>query len=358
MKSLITEIESAISRGTPEARRKALEHATDVLVAGTYNEDQIWVFGEVIAKLMDELEESARAALSKKLSTSSNAPFRVMRSLALDESIDVAGPALQHSDRVDRNTLITTANTKSTAHLLAVARRKSVEPPITDIMVRRGAREVIAALVDNEGAAFSEFGFLHLVQRTTDDTIIAHTLGSRKDIPRHVFQQLISKASEEVRRKLISERTDLAPEINSTVMDATGRLHAKFGPASFEYFQAKRIIRTLREQRRLNEEQVHQFAQQRRFYEVTVALSVLCDVPSHVVERALNSSDQATILILTKALNMAWPTAMAVLFLAAPNQRINAQTLQRLENEYSFLRIETSQEVLQVYRARKLPTDN
>lgn len=354
MSSLLTEIEDAMSRGTPESRARALSHATDILVRGRYDEDQIWVFGEVISRLMDELEENARAALSKTLASSPNAPKSVVSRLALDNSIRVAGPVLQHSERVGRSALVEVVNTKGQDHLLAVARRKSIDSVLTDALVRRGDREVVSTLVNNKGAEISEFGFLHLVRRTANDSIIAEALGLRQDIPRHVFQQLIAKASEEVRRKLAGERVDLLPIIDDAVSDATERLHAKFGPASAEYFQAKRTVRALREQGRLNESQIHQLAQQRRFYDATVALATLCDVPPHLVERAFSNDDRETILILAKARNFGWPTAMALLFLAAPEQRMTGQALDRLETEYSFLSVETSQEVLHVYRTRRV----
>jgi uncharacterized protein (DUF2336 family) len=353
MNSLLANIESTISRGTPQTRAKALEHATNLLIAGKYNEDEIWIFGELISKLMEELEERARAVLSRRMSASSNAPFQVMRRLALDDSINVAGPALQFSEKVDPSTLIETATTKGQRHLMAVARRRSVDQPVTDILVRRGDRDVVVALVDNGGASFSEFGFLHLLTRSINDSIIAEHLGTRRDIPRHIFQQLIAKASEEVRRKLISERGDLVAEINSTVIDATERLHAKFGPASKEYFQAKRTVRSLREQGRLDEKQLHAFALQDKIYEATVALAVLCNLPVHMVETALRNGDYETTLLLAKALDLSWTTAMAMLFLAAPDQRISGSKLDQLKSEYSFLNVETSQEVLQVYRSRK-----
>lgn len=353
MSSLLTEIEDAISRGTPESRARALAHATDILVRGRYDEDQIWVFGEVISKLMDELEESARCALSKTLATSANAPKSVMSRLALDNSIRVAGPVLRHSDRIARSALVEVVNTKGQDHLLAVAQRKSVDTILTDTLVRRGDREVVSTLVNNKGAELSEFGFLHLVRRTANDSIVAEALGLRQDIPRHVFQQLIAKAAEEVQRKLVSERVDLVGAIDEAVSEATERLHAKFGPASSEYFQAKRTVRALRDQGRLNENQIHHLAQQRRFYDTTVALATLCDVPPHLVERAFSNDDRETILILAKERNFGWPTAMALLFLGAPEQRMTGQALERLETEYSFLSVETSREVLHVYRNRK-----
>jgi uncharacterized protein (DUF2336 family) len=353
MSSLLVSIENTISGGTPQSRAKALEHATNLLVAGKYNEDEIWIFGELITKLMEELEERARSVLSRRLSASSNAPMQVMHRLALDDSINVAGPVLQLSERVDAATLIETATTKGQRHLMAVARRRAVDQPVSDILVRRGDREVVVALVDNGGAALSELGFLHLLTRSMNDSIIAEHLGSRRDIPRHIFQQLIAKASEEVRRKLIGERGDLVASINSSVIDATERLHAKFAPASNEYFQAKRTVRSLREQGRLDEQQLHTFAMQDRIYEATVALAVLCDLPIHMVETALRNGDYETTLLLAKAIDLSWATAMAMLFLAAPERRINGAKLDQMKSEYSFLNVETSQEVLQVYRLRK-----
>jgi hypothetical protein len=46
-RSFLQEIDDAVLRGSPESRARALWHATDLLIAGRYTEDQIWVFGEV-----------------------------------------------------------------------------------------------------------------------------------------------------------------------------------------------------------------------------------------------------------------------------------------------------------------------
>src|SRR4029078_7011157 len=74
----LKDLNEAISRGTPESRARALWHATDILIEGRYTEDQIWVFGEVIGRLADEIELAARARLSKKLAHRANAPFKVL----------------------------------------------------------------------------------------------------------------------------------------------------------------------------------------------------------------------------------------------------------------------------------------
>ena len=99
--SLLKELNDAASKGSAESRLRALWHATDLLIAGTYTEDEIWTFGEVIGILAAEIEVATRSQLAKRLARIDNAPINVVKRLAFDDSIDVAGPILRHS-RVPR----------------------------------------------------------------------------------------------------------------------------------------------------------------------------------------------------------------------------------------------------------------
>ena len=193
-------------QGSAESRLRALWHATDLLIAGTYTEDEIWTFGEVIGILAAEIEVAARSQLAKRLARIENAPITVVKRLAFDDSIDVAGPILRHSERLDVKTLVTNIRTKSQSHLLAISKRNTIAVPVTDELVTRGNRVVVSSVATNKGANLSNFGFLHLIKRSENDSILAEHLGQRKDIPRHLFQQLIAKASDDVRNKLAQER--------------------------------------------------------------------------------------------------------------------------------------------------------
>ena len=350
--SFLTELEDAVSRGTPESCLSALWHATDILIAGRYSEEQIATFGEVINRLAEEIEHTARTQLSSKLAPSGNASFSVIRKLAFDDSIDVAGPVLRQSERIDTKTLIANARTKSQRHLLAISKRKSLSDAVTDVLVVRGSPEVVTSVAANDGARFSGLGFLHLLQRSEEDSILAEQLGLRKDIPRHLFQQLIAKASDEVKRKLADERPDMGDLIHNVVTDVTGTIHAKFGPASKNYFAAKRMISRLQQYGDLNEDRVFEFAHSLKFNETAAALSLLCDVPADVVERALVDSNREMVLILARALDFSWATTMSLLFLGAPNYRITAGDLERMQNDFRKLNVETSKHVLSVYRSR------
>ena len=133
------------------------------MIAGRYTDDQIWIFGEVIGRLADEIELAARAELAKRLAHTEKAPINVVKKLAFDDSIDVAGPVLRHSERIDAKTLVANARTKSQAHLLAIAKRTFVPDVVTDELVTRGNREVVRSVAANNGACISNFGFLHMI---------------------------------------------------------------------------------------------------------------------------------------------------------------------------------------------------
>jgi len=351
--SLLQELEVAVSRGSAESRQRALWYATDLLIAGRYTDDEIWMFGEVIGLLERDIAVAARAQLAKRLARVDNAPTSIINKLAFDDSIDVAGPVLRESERLDTQALVANARSKSQQHLLAISKRKSIVEDVTDVLVTRGNREVVNSVATNNGARLSDFGILNMIKRSESDSILFEQLGRRKDIPRHLFQQLIAKASDNTKKKLESERPDAASQIQTLVTDVTGTLHSKFGPASKSHFDAKRAVAREKYYGNLNENKIFEYAQSHKFEEVRAGLSLLCSLPVDVVERALIDKSREAMLILAKALGFSWETTMSLLFLGAPDHRIVSQDLDRMRREFAGLDIETSRSVLKTYQSRK-----
>jgi uncharacterized protein (DUF2336 family) len=351
--SFLRELDEAVSRGTPESRKRALWHTTDLMIAGSYSDDEIWTFGEVIGRLADEIEVAARAQLAKRLARFDRAPVNIIHKLAFDDEIEVAGPVLQESERLEAYALVANVCLKSQTHMLAISQRKAIDESVTDVLVTRGNQDVVKSVANNNGARFSDFGFLHMIQRAEGDSILAEQLGLRKDIPRHVFQQLIAKASEDVRKRLEHERPGMIDQIQSTVTDVAGALQSKFGPVSRSYYVAKRVVTTQHQQGNLNEDSISLYARSHKLDEVTIGLSLLCALPGDVIERAVLDKNRETLLILAKALDFSWATTMSLLFLGAKDHRITAKELRDLESDFGRLNIKTSRSVLELYQSRK-----
>ena len=146
-------------------------------------------------------------------------------------------------------------------------------------------------------------------------------------------------------------------QISSVVTEVAAKIHARSGrasgDASDDHVIASRRVAKLHQRGELTEDEVFEFAHSLKFDETAVALSLLCSLPTDIVERALVDKNRESILIVAKALDFSWTTAMALLFLGAPNYRITAGDLDRLKIDFIRLKNETCLRVLDVYRTRK-----
>jgi hypothetical protein len=145
----------------------------------------------------------------------------------------------------------------------------------------------------------------------------------------------------------------LASQVQTAVTDVTGALHARFGPATKNYFGAKRTVGKLHQYGQLNEDKLFEFAHSLKLEETTVGLSILCALPVNVVERALVDENKEVILVLARALDLSWTTTMSLLFLGAANYRIIASDLDKMKRAFFRLNVDTSKKVLKTYQARR-----
>src|SRR5258705_3532944 len=165
--NLIDQLEDALAQSDIGRRAETFRRVTDLFVPGSgkFSGEQIALFDDVMSRLLEQIELSARAAFGKRLAMIPDAPLRVIRGLALDDEIEVAGPVLAHSERLDDPILVESATTKSQDHLLAISRRKTLAEPVTDVLVERGNREVAVSTAGNMGARFPISANSPLVKR-------------------------------------------------------------------------------------------------------------------------------------------------------------------------------------------------
>jgi uncharacterized protein (DUF2336 family) len=353
--SLFTQLEHAIARGSAQRRAEMLAQITDVFIAGSgqFSDDEIAVFDEVITRLADKIEASARALLARRLAPVANAPFKVTRILASDDEIRVAYPILVQSERVDEATLVETARTKSQAHLLAISRRKTLSERITDVLVERGDREVVLSTARNKGAKFSREGLSLLVERTDGDDTLAESVGVRPDIPHVLFLTLLAKASHMVQAKLIRERRHSKHDIKAAVSAAAGGIRSEALAESPSYAQARALVRSLYESGQLNDGAIHSLAESGKFEETTTALARLCGVPVTVVEQAMIHQHSEMILVLAKAAGLSWAATKALLSFRARQRRIPANEIEQSLASFERLKRDTAQQIVEFYRLRE-----
>jgi uncharacterized protein (DUF2336 family) len=352
--NLIDQLEAAFAHRDIRQRAETLRKLTDLFVsgAGRYSEEQIALFDEVMGRLVEEIDVSARETFGRRLADIANAPPRVMRGLALDDSIEVAGPVLSHSERLDDATLVEGARTKSQGHLMAISRRKVLTEPVTDVLVQRGDRDVAVSTAANAGARFSDFGYSTLVQRAQNDGDLALAVWVRPEIPRQHLLALFAQASEAVRQKLEASESAKGGILQDVIAQASNRIQTDIREGSTVYSAARVRVLALQQAGRLDEAQLMQFATAGQFDETTIALSLMTELPIGVIERAIANQRSEQILVLAKAIGLGWETAKAILLLQAGSKGSSSAQLDHCCETFVRLHPDTARKAIQFYRLR------
>ena len=352
--SLLDELETTLASGTSSRGIEILTSVTDLFINGAqrFSEDQIGVFDDVMARLMVRIEAKARAKLAQRLAPIANAPSNVIHLLASDDDIEVARPVLTRSERLGEHTLVATANSKSQQHLYAITQRDALSEAVTDILVERGDRDVVHAVVKNRGARFSDAGFRVLVTRSNGDDALASEVGMRSDIPRPHFLMLLEKASSAVRARLAAENPQASTTIDGVMAEVVGGIRDEIRNSSPAFAAAEAEVARQNRIRRIGEAEIYQYARDRKFEETAIALALLCDTPIDVVERALLDPGAEIVLILAKVAGLSSTTTKAVLLLRAADRGMSTEDLEQALMSFNRLQPETAKRVLGFFRTR------
>lgn len=182
---LIAELDARLNKASRLDQSTILRRLTDLFVegAGTFSDDQVALFDDVIGRLVKTADHRTLADLSGRLANIDNAPMTVIDWLARHDDVTIAGPVLQNSTIVTNTTLLEIACTRNERHLLAIAGRSVIGTAVSDILVDRGSSETARKIVDNKGATFSELGFVKLINRARSDKALAAAIERRADLP-------------------------------------------------------------------------------------------------------------------------------------------------------------------------------
>ena len=331
-----------------------LRRLTDYFLvnADQYSDDEIALIDDVFVRLVETIEESARALLAIRLAPLSKAPPKILHILASDNAIEVSSPILIQSERLDDASLIDCAKTKSQEHLLAISLRHTLAEEVTDVLVERGDPQVVLSTAKNRGAKFSNKGFAILVKRSDGDDRLATCVGGRPDIPERLFHELLETASATVRAKLEAERPAALQDIHRVVSDVTGRLRTEATAQTPEYAAARVLVTSLDRAGQLNAAKLDALAKADRFEEIVSALSLMSGMPIDFVERAIDDADAESLLVLCKATGLSWETTRSILTLSGRKHPRSTAEMDQCLTAFQLLKQPTAKQILGFRRTR------
>src|ERR1700682_6523274 len=361
--SIVDEIKTIIHIGSAEKRLATAKHVTDLFLssAGSFNHEQIELFGDLLERLIKTIEiraiadVSARIALAEmsvQLAPVAQAPPSVVRRLAKNDEIAVAGPVLTESARLSSEDLVEIAETKGEQHLLAISGRWWLKEVVTDALLSRRYPTVSRRIINNPGARVSAAGFAIVLGQAESDPELAVETGIRVDLPAELRQQLLRNATEAVRSRLLARAPPhLFEEIRSAIAAVAAGVNREMSKVR-DFTAAGRFVTLLKDNGELNEATLFGFARQRKYEETVAALAELSQSTVDVVRPLMQSLRDDGVLIPCKVAGLGWETVHAVLESRFATGSLGPHELVEAKSQFARLTTENARRLLRFWQVR------
>lgn len=353
--SLIPGLDEIVRNGDPKRRAEAARRITELYLQGAanYRADHVDLFDGILTGLVPHAELAARADLAERLSILANAPRALVGQLAREDEIAIAGPLLRRSPVIDEQALVEIARSKGQGHLLAMSERPTLSPDLTDVMVRRGDREVVRRAAGNAGALFSHAGYSGLIKRAGQDAVLTLAVGQRADLSGPHLKELLAGSVEVVRRRLFEV---VRPERQADIEAAMGEIASGPGQAENrrDFAPAQRTVLALHNAGQLNEAALLGFAKAFRYEESIATLSAMAAVKLATLDRLIAGDRHDPILIVGKVIGLEWATVRALILLRlGPNRVPSPSDIESARVNFARLMPSTAERVVSFWQARQ-----
>ncbi len=350
---LIPELDDIVRRGDPKRRAEAARRLGELFLQGaaSFRPDHIDLFDGVLTSLVPHAELAARIDLAERLAPLANAPRHLVGKLAREDDVAIAGPLLRRSPVIDDQALVEIANAKGQGHLLAMAERSRLSTVLTDVIVRRGDRDVVRCAAGNAGAAFSDDSFANLVRRAGQDGVLTLKIGRRDDLPPEHLKSLLAGSIDVIRRRLFDvAKPNRQAEIKLAMNEIEGAIVQVEGR---DFAAAQRAILALHQAGELNEAAVAGFAKAFKYEECVAALAAMTGVKIVTLDRLIAGDRYDPILIASKTIGFEWPTVRALIMMRlGPNRVPSPADIEGARVNFVRLMPSTAQRVVDFWKSR------
>jgi uncharacterized protein (DUF2336 family) len=353
--SLIPGLDEIVKSDDPKRRTEAARQISELFLQGAakFRPNHVDFFDGVLIDLVPHSELGLRAELAERFSLLANAPRGLVGRLAREDELSVAGPLLRRSPVIDEKLLIEIARLKSQGHLLAMAERSALPSDVTDVIVRRGDRDVVRRAAGNTGARFSQAGYSTLIKRAGQDGVLTLAVGQRADLSDRHLKDLLAGSIDVIRRRLFEvvkpERQDAIKLAMSEISGVPERSVSRR-----DFATAQRTILALHGAGQLNEAALLGFAKAHKYEESIAALSALSAVKITTLDRLISGDRHDPVLILGKVLGLEWATVRALVLLRLGANRVPSPTdIENTRMNFARLMPSSAERVVSFWKTRQ-----
>ncbi len=286
-----------------ERRRELLRGVTDLFFSGgsPHGSNEMALFDGVLTKLAEEMEEEVRAELAGRFELAPNAPVALVRRLASDESIAVAGPILAHSPSLSEADLLHVARTRGQEHLRALSERSDLSEAVSDTVVERGDDETLGVLLRNAEAPLSRRAAESVVDRAASNPGLHQAVVDRQSLPMDLLNEMYFVVEARLRERIMARNAKIDPaELEQALSTGRQRVAMRDGALPADYNDAAAHVAELKAAGLINPTRLAAMLRHGERTRFIVAVSDLSETDFPTVARVIDRKEFDGLAIICK----------------------------------------------------------
>ena len=309
---MISELDG-IDGWPPERLSRALSQITKLFLSRAHGlaGDQVALFDDVVVRLIGHVDTPSLAQLSQQLSDSKCMLPYAARLLALHGDEAVWLPILK-SILLAPELILEVTQLGGPKHRLAIARRHTVDPAVSEALMQFADSAINNALAENLGAKLLEADWVRLVQKSENDAPLAQKLARRSDLPEALKRKVRARLEDARMRHLNAMPTVMREQIANTIATAGAAKSTASSEPPPDYAAAKAQLVELNRKGKLNDSTINRFAVRGEYTNIVAALSLKTGSPVDAILPLIASDNVEGLVLACKASRLDWATASAI----------------------------------------------
>lgn len=274
-----SDVAQLLSEPTAENRAEAATKVSEQFVSGSLNDDERKIAEEIFKIMVKDAEVRVREALAESLKNSNDISHDVAVSLANDVD-EVSLPMLEFSEVLTDEDLVDIIRSQGTGAQRAVASRSNVSSTLSNSIVENSNDvDVVATLMNNEGAEVNEGTMDKVLDRFGEDEAISTPMARRAQLPIQIAERLVNLVSEKVKDHLVTHHEMSSGTVMDLFLNARERATANLIHEGEDELDFEGLVEQLHENGRLTETLIFRALCLGDMIFFELALAKLADIP-------------------------------------------------------------------------------
>lgn len=330
-----------------EKRRELMTGIADLFISNsdTVNDNESVLFGDILTKLLNVMDEQGKLEISTEFSTQDNAPKSFAMALAQESAI-VATPMLTHSTVFTDADLVHISENTDTHHRLAISSREIISSVVTDSLIGFGEDTVLQSIVINKGADISNDGLRKMVEHAQDDQRLASHLVQRTNI----FDQLKSvlpTMSDSAQGKFSQVLQSKSPEDLEKLMQSANQEMAKDRLGKkVDSIQAKSEVTAINNGKAAKDDVIIGFAQKDKPLKIATIFASFAKMEEKYVANSILQFNSDALVVLCKSADVSLEAVREIGKMRCRILKIPSSSVDKLVDDYENMDLEASQRTM------------